>query len=87
MKAQIGALNDGSAAFKETFFNSPQEDDIVDLLIPDPLSPGHPQVDKDLRLGFQVLIQGNGNHGWAPIEELAQAQRENFLKTGKIDFF
>ena len=44
LKAQIGALNDGSAAFKETFFDSPQEDDIVDLLIPDPLSPGHPQV-------------------------------------------
>ena len=45
-QAQIGALNEGSDAFKETFFDTPQEDDIVDLLIPDPLSPGHPQVER-----------------------------------------
>jgi hypothetical protein len=30
-------------AFKNTFFTSP-EADTVDLVIPDPLSPGHPQV-------------------------------------------
>ena len=59
MKAQIGALNDGSAAFKETFFDSPQEDDIVDLLIPDPLSPGHPQVDtQSLKSGISNFDLG-----------------------------
>ena len=31
-----------------------------------------------------IGFQGNGNHGWAPIEELAQAQREGFLNTGEF---
>ena len=31
-----------------------------------------------------ICFQGNGNHGWAPIEELAQAQREGFLNAGKF---
>ena len=41
-----------------------QQADLVQLYLPDPLAPGHPM--------------GNGNHGWAPIEEWAEAQlREN----------
>ena len=41
--------------------------DIVQLYIPDPLAPGHPQ--------------GNGNHGWAPIEEWAKSQMNDALDT------
>ena len=47
-----------------TVLREDERQDLVQLYIPDPLAPGHPQ--------------GNGNHGWAPIEEWAEAQmREN----------
>ena len=41
----------------DNFKRKTEATDQVQLLVPDPLSPGHPQ--------------GNGNHGWAPIEQWA----------------
>ena len=49
---------------KSNVLRDEHKKDIVQLYIPDPLAPGHPR--------------GNGNHGWAPIEDWAGAQlREN----------
>ena len=50
----------GKVSTKQTTHNfkrKTEASDQVQLLLPDPLSPGHPQ--------------GNGNHGWAPIEQWA----------------
>ena len=53
-----------SAADKSSV-SGDDEQDIVQLYIPDPLAPGHPM--------------GNGNHGWAPIEEWARGHIQGAL--------
>jgi hypothetical protein len=63
-EAQINAITEGSEAFKSSLFSREPESDIIELYLPDPLAPGHPM--------------GNGNHGWAPIEEWAKSQRAVF---------
>jgi len=64
--AQLNAITKGSEAFRNTFPEEPSED-IIELYLPDPLAPGHPM--------------GNGNHGWAPIEEWAESQRADIDQT------
>ena len=62
----------GDSPVKSSVLRGEHKKDIVQLYIPDPLAPGHPQ--------------GNGNHGWAPIEEWAEAQmRENLETPGWAD--
>ena len=52
---------------KSDVLSAEHKKDIVQLYIPDPLAPGHPM--------------GNGNHGWAPIEEWAKVNINKDLNT------
>ena len=61
---QAGGLG---SPVKSNVLREEHKKDIVQLYIPDPLAPGHPQ--------------GNGNHGWAPIEEWAEAKMRENLDT------
>ena len=56
-RSHVAATNQKTNNFKRKI--QQQAGDQVQLLLPDPLAPGHPQ--------------GNGNHGWAPIEQWATA--------------
>jgi len=59
---QAEAIQKGSEEFRSSIFSDTPE--IIELYLPDALAPGHPM--------------GNGNHGWAPIEEWAEIQRAEF---------
>lgn len=65
--ASEGYKSEGPSPVKSNVLRDEHKKDIVQLYIPDPLAPGHPQ--------------GNGNHGWAPIEEWAEAQLRENLET------